>query len=143
MELAQNLERVRARIAVACSAVGRDTASVTLVVVSKFFPASDVRFLAQLGVVDFGENRHPEAMDKRSACLDLEIRWHYIGGIQSNKAAVIASYVDFVQSVDRLKLIPALERGVREIAANSLGVSGSSEPGQAFESWKSSWRCPR
>lgn len=110
-ELADNLADVNARISGACAGAGRPASSVTLIVVTKFFPASDVRLLSELGVGDVGENRHPEAFDKRAACADLDLQWHYIGGIQSNKAAVIASYIDMVHSVDRLKLVAALDRG--------------------------------
>ena len=113
-ELAENLARVRARIADACSAAGRSEADVTLVVVTKFFPASDVRLLAELGVVDVGENRHPEAGDKAAECRDLGLRWHFVGGLQSNKAAAVGSYADVVESVDRLKLVTALDRGAHQ-----------------------------
>jgi PLP dependent protein len=115
-EIAAGLDDVRRRIADAASAAGRDPDAVTLVVVTKFFPASDVRLLAELGVTDVGENRHPEAGDKRAECDDLELRWHFIGGLQSNKAAVVGSYVDVVESVDRVKLVTALDRGAHERA---------------------------
>ena len=82
--------------------------------VTKFFPASDVRILADLGVTDVGENRHPEAGDKRAECADLPVRWHFIGGLQSNKAAAVGSYADVVESVDRAKLVTALNRGAHE-----------------------------
>ena len=74
---------------------------ITLVVVTKFFPASDVRLLADLGVGDVGENRHQEAVEKAAECADLDVRWHFIGGLQSNKAAAVAAYADVVHSVDR------------------------------------------
>lgn len=109
-ELAANLTAVRARIRAACEAAGRDD-DVALVVVTKFFPEADVRLLADLGVTDVGENRHQEASEKAAACADLGLRWHFIGGIQSNKAAAIAAYSDVVESVDRLKLVAGLERG--------------------------------
>lgn len=113
-ELAAGLHDVRRRIGAAASAVGRDPEEVTLVVVTKFFPASDVRLLADLGVTDVGENRHPEAGDKIAECGDLGVRWHFIGGLQSNKAAVVASYADVVESVDRVKLVNALDRGAHQ-----------------------------
>lgn len=109
-QLAANLATVQARIRAACEAAGRDD-DVALVVVTKFFPESDVRLLADLGVTDVGENRHQEASEKAAACADLGLRWHFIGGIQSNKAAAIAAYSDVVESVDRLKLVTALDRG--------------------------------
>lgn len=110
-ELAANLDGVRRRIAAACADAGRDPAEVSLVVVTKFFPASDLRLLADLGVTDVGENRHQEAEDKVAECADLGLRWHFIGGLQSNKAAAVASYADVVESVDRAKLVGPLSRG--------------------------------
>jgi PLP dependent protein len=113
-QIAAGLDDVRRRMAAAATAAGRDPAELTLVVVTKFFPASDVRLLAALGVTDVGENRHPEAGDKLAECSDLGLRWHFIGGLQSNKAAAVASYADVVESVDRLKLVTALQRGAHE-----------------------------
>ena len=110
-EVAANLDVVRRRIATACTAAGRPEDDVSLVVVTKFFPASDVRLLAGLGVTDVGENRHQEAEAKVAECVDLGLRWHFIGGLQSNKAAAVASYADVVESVDRPKLVAPLARG--------------------------------
>lgn len=110
-ELAANLAAVRRRVADACTAAGRPEDDVSIVVVTKFFPASDVRLLADLGVIDVGENRHQEAADKVVDCADLGLRWHYIGGLQSNKAAAVAAYADVVESVDRPKLVAGLARG--------------------------------
>ena len=112
--LSDNLSRVRARIAAAASAAGRGEAEVGLVVVTKFFPASDVRLLADLGVADVGENRHQEAEAKAAECADLRLRWHFIGGLQSNKASAVAAYADVVESVDRPKLLAPLSRGAHE-----------------------------
>ncbi len=89
-EIRDGLDSVRGRIAAACGDVGRDPAEVTLVVVTKFFPASDVRALVDLGVTHVGENRHQEAVAKAEECADLGLAWHYIGGLQSNKAAAVA-----------------------------------------------------
>src|SRR4051794_8259086 len=113
-EIATGLDDVRRRMAAAATSAGRDPAEVTLVVVTKFFPATDVRLLAELGVTDVGENRHPEAGDKLAECADLGLRWHFIGGLQSNKAAAVASYADVVESVDRTKLVDGLQRGAHE-----------------------------
>ena len=82
--------------------------------VTKFFPASDVRLLADLGVRDVGENRHQEAVEKAAECADLDLRWHFIGALQSNKAAAVAAYADVVHSVDRAKLVGGLSRGAAE-----------------------------
>ena len=113
-QLAANLVVVRHRIAVAAEAAGRDPDEITLVAVTKFFPTSDVRLLADLGVRDVGENRHQEAADKAADCADLDVRWHFIGGLQSNKAEAIAGYADVVESVDRTKLVTPLNRGAHQ-----------------------------
>jgi pyridoxal phosphate enzyme (YggS family) len=113
-EVAQRLDAVRRRIATACLAADRDPDEVTLVVVTKFFPESDVRILADLGVRHVGENRHQEAEAKRAACADLDLTWHFIGGLQSNKAAAVGHWADVVQSVDRAKLLKPLTRAAHE-----------------------------
>ncbi len=113
-ELATNLGAVRRRIASACEAADRPMEDVSLLVVTKFFPASDVRILADLGIGDVGENRHQEAGAKAAECSELTLRWHFIGGLQSNKAAAVASYADVVESLDRVKLVAGLQRGAEE-----------------------------
>ena len=113
-ELARNLAAVRTRIADACGRAGRPPDAVTLTVVTKFFPASDVRLLAELGVRHVGENRHQEAEAKAAELSDLELTWHFIGGLQSNKAAAVAAYASVVESVDRPKLLRGLSRGAHE-----------------------------
>jgi pyridoxal phosphate enzyme (YggS family) len=113
-ELAAGLDTVRRRIADACARCGRAADEVTLTVVTKFFPASDVRLLAGLGVRHVGENRHQEAQAKASECADLDLHWHFIGGLQSNKAAAVASYAAVVESVDRPKLLRGLATGAAQ-----------------------------
>ena len=115
-EIETNLTTVRDRIERACAAAGRDSREVTLVVVTKYFPAADVRVLADLGVTDVGENRHQEAEAKAAECADLGLRWHFIGGLQSNKAAAVAAYAAVVESVDRAKLVSGLQRGAHDRA---------------------------
>ena len=116
-ELEAGLAAVRARIEAARSGAGRvgpHDPGVGLVVVTKFFPASDVRLLADLGVRDVGENRHQEAEAKAAECADLDLVWHYIGALQSNKATAVARYADVVESLDRPKLVRGLDRGAAE-----------------------------
>ena len=113
-ERADGLAQVRGRSERACAEAGRDASEVTLVAVTKFFPASDVRLLADLGVTDVGENRHQEAEAKAAECADLDLRWHYIGGLQSNKAGAVARYAHVVESLDRTKLVGRLDRGAQE-----------------------------
>ena len=110
-ELAVNLSLVRARVDEACAAAGREPDTVTLIVVSKTWPADDVCRLAALGVRDFGENRDQEAAPKAAATSDLDLRWHFVGQLQTNKSASVARYADLVHSVDRESLVAALERG--------------------------------
>jgi PLP dependent protein len=107
-ELAARLAAVRARICAACEAADRRPEDVTLVAVTKTFPASDVRLLNGLGVRDFGENRDAEAAPKAAQCADLDLVWHFVGQLQTNKAASVARYATFVHSVDRLRLIRSL-----------------------------------
>jgi len=113
-EIESGLAAVRARIDRACADAGRSATDLTLVVVTKFFPSSDVRLLADLGIRNVGENRHQEAVEKSADCADLDLDWHFIGGLQSNKAAAVAGYADAVHSVDRAKLLGGLSRGAEE-----------------------------
>ena len=110
-ELAARLTAVQGRIAAACEASGRRAEDVTLVAVTKTFPASDVRLLSELGVRDFGENRDVEAAPKAAQCADLDLVWHFVGQLQTNKAASVARYAAFVHSVDRPRLVRALGDG--------------------------------
>lgn len=107
-ELAENLARVEARIAAACAAAGRAREEVTLVVVTKTYPASDVRILHGLGVRHVAENRDQDAAPKAAACADLDLTWHFVGQLQTNKVRSVVGYADVVQSVDRLKLVSSL-----------------------------------
>lgn len=113
-ELAANLAAVRSRIDAAATAADRSPDDVRLVVVTKYFPADDVCLLADLGVTDVGENRHQEAVEKVEECAGLGVRWHYIGALQSNKAAAVGRYADVVESVDRASLVARLARGALE-----------------------------
>jgi len=133
-ELAANLAAVRRRIAAAADAAGRDAAEVTVVAVTKTWPAADVRLLSRLGVTDVGENRDQEAAPKHAACADLPVRWHFIGQVQRNKAASVASYADVVHSVDRTVLVEALDRhaerhGRRLTALVQVALDGASGRG--------------
>lgn len=108
-ELAANLAEVRARIAAACTAAGRPPGEVTLVGITKTWPASDAALLRDLGVTDLGENRDQEAVPKAAAVPG--VTWHFVGQLQSNKAASVASYAHVVHVVDRASLVAALSHG--------------------------------
>jgi hypothetical protein len=109
-ELVGSLAAVRARIADTCESVGRDPRTVTLIAVTKTYPASDVVALAQLGVHDLGESKDQEARTKAAelrAALP-QLRWHLVGRLQTNKAKSVVAYAHAVHSVDRAKLARAL-----------------------------------
>ena len=109
-ELAERLRVVRGRIDAARSAAGR-TDDVTLVVVTKRFPGSDVDLLADLGVTDVGENRDQEAAPKVAGLAARDrLTVHFVGQLQTNKAGSVARYADVVHSLDRERLARALDR---------------------------------
>ncbi len=110
--LAERLAAVRSGIADAAAEAGRDPAGITTIVVTKFHPLSLVRQLMDLGVADFGENRHQEAQAKAAELaalgLDIPVRWHFIGQLQSKKAKQVRAYATAIHSLDRDSVIDAL-----------------------------------
>ncbi|MFK0115930.1 YggS family pyridoxal phosphate-dependent enzyme [Streptomyces sp. NPDC090994] len=137
-ELAANLAKVEERIAAACAAAGRAREEVTLIVVTKTYPASDVRALAELGVRHVAENRDQDAAPKAAACADLPLTWHFVGQLQTNKVRSVVGYAGLVQSVDRSRLVTALSkeavRAGRELGclvqvAFDAGADGRGERG--------------
>ncbi|MGK5639329.1 YggS family pyridoxal phosphate-dependent enzyme [Streptomyces sp. URMC 126] len=107
-QLAGNLARVEERIVDACAAAGRKRDEVTLIVVTKTYPASDVRLLAELGVRHVAENRDQDAAPKAAECTDLPLTWHFVGQLQTNKVKSVVNYADVVHSIDRVRLVTAL-----------------------------------
>ncbi|MEU0051111.1 YggS family pyridoxal phosphate-dependent enzyme [Streptomyces sp. NPDC006309] len=137
-ELAAKLAKVEERIATACAAAGRGREEVTLIVVTKTYPASDVRILSGLGVRQVAENRDQDAAPKAAACTDLPLTWHFVGQLQTNKVRSVVGYADVVQSVDRARLVAALSKEAvrveREVGcllqvALDAGASGRGERG--------------
>ena len=129
------LGAVRKRISAACDAAGRAAEEVTLIAVTKTFPASDVQLLVGLGVTDVGENRDAEAAPKAAQCADLNLTWHFIGQLQTNKAGSVARYASFVHSVDRPRLIRALGAAARRAGRViecliEVSLDGDPEPGR-------------
>ena len=106
--LAERLEAVRAGIADAARSAGRNPSDLTTIVVTKFHPASLVRELAALGVRDVGENRHQEAQAKAAELAEIDLRWHFVGQLQSKKARQARAYASVIHSVDRVALVDAL-----------------------------------
>ncbi len=138
-DLATGLARVRTRIADACAGAGRDRNEVTLVAVTKTYPASDVLHLAELGVRDIGENRDQEAAPKAAevSAAGVAVRWHFVGQLQRNKARSVVRYADLVHSVDGVRLAGALAQAAaryREAPLDALvqvSIDGDPERGGA------------
>jgi len=145
-ELARNLAEITARVGAACAAAGRDEREITLIAVTKTRSASDVVALAALGLTDFGENRDQEAAAKAAEVARVatgtdglggaelareaevgapaataRIIWHFIGQLQTNKAASVVGYADVVHSVDRVRLVRALGAAARAARGSRAG----------------------
>lgn len=133
-DLAQRLAAVRERIERACADSGRDPSEVELIAVTKFFSAGDIDLLADLGVRAVGENRDQEAAAKIPEVArrgDLTV--HFIGQLQSKKASSVMRYADVIQSVDRPKLVAALQRAAEAAGRSPVAlvqVSLDAEPGR-------------
>jgi pyridoxal phosphate enzyme (YggS family) len=114
MTIADRLSAVRARIDAAARGAGRDPSSVRLVAVSKTFPIEAVRDACAAGQRDFGENRVQEALEKIGAAANLDVRWHLIGHLQTNKARKAATAFAMIQSVDSVELLRRLDAAAIE-----------------------------
>jgi len=141
--IADKLAQVQGRIASACAVATRPVQSVTLLAVSKTFPAAAVREALAAGQRRFGENYVQEGVDKIAALSDVrgETEWHLIGPLQSNKTRIVAEQFDWVQSIDRLKIAERLSaqrpagRGLLSVCVQ-VNISGEATkhgvaPGEA------------
>lgn len=117
-EIAKNLEDIRARIGAAARRAGRDPGEVTLIAVSKTFGADRVRAAFNAGQRDFGENKVQEALQKIGETADIQIRWHLIGHLQSNKVRKAAAPFACIHSIDSVDLLRRLDN-----AAADAGVT--------------------
>ncbi len=109
-DYAENIARVRERIAAACARAGRRAEDVRLIAISKTFPAECIRQAYEAGLRDFGENRVQEAAAKRPALADLNATWHLVGHLQSNKAKLARELFQWIHSVDSLRLGEKLDK---------------------------------
>lgn len=137
-ELAQRLRELHQRVDAAAGAAGRDPSEITSIIVTKTFPASDIALLAGLGVREIGEARVDEARDKAVELGPVagDLVWHAIGRLQTNKTGVLLRWADVVQSLDRVKLVSAIERaaasaGRRVRALVQVSLDGDPERGGA------------
>ena len=112
--LRARLDGVRERVAAAAHRAGRDRDSIRLVAISKTFPADAVRAAAHAGQIDFGENKVQEAAQKIAGCADLDVSWHLVGHLQSNKARKAAALFNVIHSVDSTSLALKLDDAARE-----------------------------
>lgn len=116
-ELELRLRLLRERIATAAAAAGRQPDDITLIAVTKTWPATDIRALHALGQRDIGENRAQELADKLEqldGIADPTLRWHFIGQLQRNKAGFVGRHCCAVHTVDRGSLVGPLDRAARE-----------------------------
>ena len=113
--LADRYHAVMAEISEATARAGRSEGEVTTVVVTKFHPASLVRDLYELGVRHVGESRHQEAGPKHAELTDLDLTWHFVGQLQSNKAIAVSQYCQVIHSIDRGSLVTKLANAPRPV----------------------------
>jgi len=111
-EIQSNLEIIQSRIESACTVAGRDISEITLIAVTKTYPAGDVDLLKQLGIENVGENRDQEASAKKLE-VKSEFKWHFIGQLQSNKAKSVVNYADLIHSVDRWSLAKEIQKSAQ------------------------------
>jgi uncharacterized pyridoxal phosphate-containing UPF0001 family protein len=130
--IAENLERIRERVARAAGRAGRRVEDVTIVAVSKTFPFEAIRTAYDAGLRHFGENRVQEWESKQERVADLDVTWHLIGHLQSNKARRAAGLFDRVDSVDSLGLAQKLDAAVAEGAGTEAARLISSEKSRPF-----------
>lgn len=112
--ISANIDRVRAGIAAACRRVARRPEEVTLIAVTKTFPAAQIREAVRAGVADVGENYVQELLPKHDELSGEAIRWHFIGHLQSNKVKYIAPWVTMVQALDNRSLAEELDRRAKQ-----------------------------
>jgi pyridoxal phosphate enzyme (YggS family) len=123
--IAERWREIRGRVDAACERAGRAASDVTIVAVSKTHPASAVREAAAAGATDFGENYAQELATKRGECGD--VRWHYIGRLQRNKAKLVAGHVALVHAVDSVELAQELGKRAGKVQPILLAVNAAGE----------------
>jgi pyridoxal phosphate enzyme (YggS family) len=108
--IAENIQKIKGRVALACRRADRDPEDVRLVAVSKTFPSTRIEEAARSGVADFGENYIQELLEKREAVGSMPVRWHFIGHLQTNKVKYIAGWIHLIHSVERIGLAKEIDR---------------------------------
>jgi PLP dependent protein len=142
--LRRNLDAVRTQIAAACERAGRSPVAVSLVAVTKYADLEWVRGLYELGLRDFGESR-PQQLVERARQLPADIRWHLIGHLQRNKAALVLPHVALIHSVDSRRLLDQLRNDAEKLNLSprvllEVNVSGeATKDGFALDDLRSQW----
>jgi PLP dependent protein len=114
MGIGERIEDVRNRVGVAAERAGRSPAEITLIAVSKSFPAADCVAALEAGISDLGENRAQELKEKTSL-IDRPARWHFVGNLQTNKVRTVVGAAGLIHSVDRFELAAAIDRRARHL----------------------------
>ncbi len=112
MSIADSLARLEEEIARACAAAGRDRREITLIAVTKTYPAESVREAHAAGVRHVGENRVQELLGKKAELEDLALTWHLIGSLQTNKVHAVLPHIGLLHSLDRPSLVEAIAKDV-------------------------------
>lgn len=139
----ENVGIIRGKIAAACQRVGRDPSDITLVAVAKTFSGGRVREAVDAGVMDIGENYVQELLPKKDQLKNSDIRWHFIGHLQSNKVRYVADWIFLVQAVDTFGLAEEIHKRAAKVGrvvdilveVNTTGESSKFGvlPGQAVK----------
>lgn len=123
--IAERWREVRERVDAACARAGRSPGEVTIIAVSKTQPAASIREAAAAGATDFGESYAQEFVGKRGECGD--VRWHFIGRLQSNKAKLVAGQVSLVHAVDSESLARELGKRAAQVQPVLLSINAAGE----------------
>jgi pyridoxal phosphate enzyme (YggS family) len=129
--ISENIDTVRKRIRETCVRCGRDPSEVLLVGVSKTFSAEQIREAMTTGLADFGESYVQELREKREQLQGENIRWHFVGHLQSNKVKYLADYIYLIHSVDNLRVAEEINRRAEKVGRNIdvlIEVHTTSEP---------------
>ncbi len=111
--VAENIFKIKQRIREACLRSGRNPEEVTIVAVTKTIPVERIKEAINAGIIDIGENRIQELLEKRNSIKD--VRWHFVGHLQTNKVKYLVDFVYLIHSVDSLKLALEIDKRARKI----------------------------
>jgi len=113
-QISENFEKIQNRINQASKSSGRDPKEVTVIAITKTYPASDVDLLKSIGIDNVGENKDQEASYKYKE-VKSKFTWHFVGQLQSNKVKSVVQYADFIHSIDRLNLVKEIQKVCQKV----------------------------